>query len=70
MDERIKFQLYAEEGVPYYLLVYPEQKKTNIFVSQAGRYRKVDEVGHGRWEFTIRQCSGILDFTEIWARVS
>lgn len=69
MDERIKFQLYAEEGVPYYLLVYPNQKKTKIFVSQDGRYRKVDDVGYGKWEFTIRECSGVLDFTRIWTRM-
>jgi len=39
-DERIKFQLYAEEGLPFYFLVYPEREVVKAYRLQEGEYRK------------------------------
>ncbi len=38
MDERVKFELYEREGVPYYLLVYPEIKKVKLYSLADRRY--------------------------------
>lgn len=38
MDERVKFELYEREGVPHYLLVYPEIKKVKLYTLADGRY--------------------------------
>ena len=38
MDERIKFELYEREGVPYYLLIYPETKRIKLYRLLGGRY--------------------------------
>ena len=38
MDERVKFELYEREGVPHYLLVYPETKRMKLYRLLEGRY--------------------------------
>ncbi len=38
MDERVKFELYEREGVPHYLLVYPEIRKVKLYNLADGRY--------------------------------
>jgi len=38
MDERVKFELYEREGVPYYLLVYPEIRRMKLYRLLEGRY--------------------------------
>ena len=35
-DERIKPQLYAEEGVPFYFLAYPERKVVKAYALREG----------------------------------
>lgn len=38
MDERVKFELYEREGVPYYLLVYPEAGRIKLYRLINGKY--------------------------------
>lgn len=66
IDERIKFQLYAEEGVPFYVLAYPKQKKVKIFQLDTGIYKKIDDFSEGNWSFLLAGCTGKLDFSKIW----
>ena len=60
MDERVKFELYEREGVPYYLLVYPEIKKVKLYSLADGRYvaRRDLEIRIGeRCTLTVREDS-------------
>ena len=65
-DERIKFQLYAEEGVPFYFLVYPEQEKVKAYKLWEGEYRKIDDYSQGSWNGSIEDCNMDVDFSRIW----
>lgn len=56
-EERIKFQLYAEEGVPFYFLVYPEQEKVKAYHFREGEYRKIDDYSQESYSFTIQDCT-------------
>jgi len=65
-DERIKFQLYAEESVPFYFLVYPEQEKVKAYHLRDGEYRKIDDDSQGNWKGSIEDCNMDVDFSRIW----
>jgi len=65
-DERIKFQLYAEEGVPFYFLVYPEQEKVKAYDLREGEYRKIDDYSQGSWYGSIEDCTVDLPLFRNW----
>ena len=67
-DERIKRTLYAEEGVAWYLLAYPDQRKLRIHALEAGRYRKVAETGNETWSTEIEGCRVTVEGGPIWPR--
>ena len=65
-DERIKFQLYAEEGVPFYFLLYPEQEMVKAYHLLEGEYRKIEDYSQGSWDDSIEDCPVDADFSRIW----
>ena len=65
-DERIKPRLYAEEGEPFYLLVYPEQKKVKAYHLREGDYGKIDDYSQGTWKCSIEDCSVEVDVSRSW----
>ena len=67
-DERIKAALYAEEGVPWYLLAYPDQRKLRVHALEAGRYRKVAEIGNETWSTEIEGRRVAIDGAAVWPR--
>ncbi len=42
-DERVKFELYEEEKVQYYILVYPKECRARIFYLKDAKYDKVGD---------------------------
>ncbi len=65
-DERIKFELYAREGVAWYLLVYPENRLAKIYRSREGRFFKAREAEHETVDLTIGDCRLAVDFGRVW----
>ena len=65
-DEQLKFELYQREGVPYYVLVYPEQKTARVYGLVDGRYRKIGDFMHKATSITLDGCQFDFDFGEIW----
>ena len=61
-DETIKFALCEEEGVGYYLLVYPDLR---IFKLKDGKYKKVFE---GKSSFRFDVCDIEVDFAKVWKK--
>jgi len=39
-DENLKFELYAQEGVGWYLLVYPEQRLAKVYRNRDGEFSR------------------------------
>ena len=62
-DEEIKFGLYEQEGVEYYVLAYPEFGKVRIFKLEDGKYKKVYE-GDGNFHFDL--CDIEVDFSRVF----
>lgn len=67
-DEQLKFELYQREGVPYYVLVYPEQKTARVYGLVDGKYRKVGDFMTDTCIFTLTECQLDFDFYKAWKR--
>ena len=68
-DERTKFELYASEGVRYYLLGYPKDRKFRLWRLENGRYRKEGDFTGGSYRFDGGHCAFALDFSRIFSRL-
>ena len=67
MDEHIKFELFEKEGVEYYVLVYPEERKhVKIFKIENRKYVKTFETINDFFSFDLNSCSIPINFSKIW----
>ncbi len=66
-DERIKFMLYEQEKVPYYVLVYPHDRRAKIYRIRADRYTKVGDVSMEPFTFDDLPCPLTLDFAQVFS---
>ncbi len=66
-DEHLKFEIYESEGVPYYVLIYPEFKKARIFKMEGDRYENVADCTGEIYTFKSR-CEFEIDFSKLWYR--
>ncbi|SFV55769.1 hypothetical protein MNB_SV-12-588 [hydrothermal vent metagenome] len=65
-DETLKFELYQNEGVEYYVIVYPKKKMAKVYKLNNGRYIKVDDFSDKSYRFDMDKCSIDFDFSKIW----
>ena len=69
MDEEIKALYYAKEGVKYYLLVYPQEKKM-VLKTLTGEGKYKDLSLYGEFYFELEgNCKLKLDPNEVWKRL-
>ena len=67
-DENIKFDLYEEEGVKYYVLVYPRSKKAKVYKLENYKYRKIGDFSNENYIFETANCKIDFDFDFIWRK--
>jgi Uma2 family endonuclease len=66
-DRHEKFELYEQEGVPYYIIVDPQFKKIEIFELLNGKYQ-LSTIPPNHFAFVPEQgCRFSLSFDSIWA---
>ncbi len=65
-DKVLKYELYQQAGVLYYLLVDPETQSVKIFQNQNEHYVLIEEMPK-TWKIQIDGCPIQLNFTQIWA---
>jgi Uma2 family endonuclease len=63
-DRNIKYRLYEDKGVKYYIIVDISQKSVEIFELINGSYQKVSE--NGNFLFHLNNCQVNFDFKKIW----
>ncbi len=66
-DERTKFQLYRDEGVGYYILLYPSQAKAKVYRLVEGEYLKVGDFHRETCPIELSDCTIDLDFSSLWS---
>lgn len=65
-DEHLKFELYQQEGVEYYVLVYPTSKIAKVYKLHQGKYIKVLNTTTENTDLTLSTCTTSFDFSKIW----
>jgi Uma2 family endonuclease len=67
-DEKIKFELYQNEAVEYYILVYPDNQKAKIYQLKEHKYVKIGDFSSETYKFDIGKCNIEFDFDFIWRK--
>lgn len=65
-DEHLKFAIYEREGVPYYVLVYPDERYAKVFRLHEGRYIKALDANNESFLFELGACKIDFAFSKIW----
>jgi Uma2 family endonuclease len=67
-DENIKFLLYQQEGVKYYVLFYPDEKRIKIYKLINGRFVKVFDNPEGSFKLE-GECPFEIKLDELWEKL-
>jgi Uma2 family endonuclease len=67
-DETVKFDIYEEEGVQYYVLVYPDDLKAKVYSLKDGKFIKVSDFTHEVLDFDDLECDLALDFDQVFKK--
>lgn len=67
-DETIKFDIYEEEKVDYYILVYPDDLKAKAYKLENSRYTKIGDFTKEKLIFEDIECDLEIDFEEVFRR--
>ena len=67
-DEKIKHELYQNEKVKYYVLLYPEDLKAKIYKLKDDKYEKVIDLLEGSFDFKNIECNATIDFDFVFER--
>ncbi len=66
-DIGIKFELYQQEAVQYYIIVNPTDKIAKVYqLTEDGRLIKKLDARKQQYLFTIADCQLNFDFSQIW----
>jgi len=67
-DEKIKLELYQNEKVKYYILLYPKDLKVKIYKLKDSKYEKVVDLLNGSFDFKEIECDATIDFDFVFER--
>ena len=67
-DEKYKFEIYKEERVPYYVLVYPNDLKAKIYKLEGNKYIKEGDFSLERYKFNGLECMVSIDFKAVFKK--
>ncbi len=67
-DEILKFNLYQDEGVKYYIIVYPQEKKAKVYKLIDFGYKKLGDFSDEVYTFEVKNCKIEFDFNFIWRK--
>ena len=65
-DEKTKFKLYQDEGVKYYIIVYPRDLKAKIYKLESGKYIKEGDFLTETYEFKDLTCRALINFDNVF----
>ena len=67
-DEIIKKELYFDEKVEYYCLVYPDKKEAIVYRLDSDEYRYEGIFAQNSYGFVVDGCKIEFDFKKIWKK--
>lgn len=67
-DRNIKYELYEQEGVKYYILVDIDAKVAEVFELKSAKYKKIADAQTDVVRFDLGPCTIDFDFRKIWRK--
>jgi Uma2 family endonuclease len=67
-DETVKFSIYEDEGVKYYILVYPDDLRAKIYKLKNDKYIKIGDFTKEKIVFDDIPCSVELNFERVFKK--
>ena len=67
-DEKIKYEIYQEEKVPYYILIYPKELKAKVYKLKKGKFDKEGDFFEESYTFEDDKCEVKVDFSKVFER--
>jgi len=67
-DEGLKYRIYQETGVRYYVITYPNQLLAKVFELKDGNYCLAAECKNDIFFFEQITCPSEIDFTNVFKR--
>jgi len=67
-DESVKFNIYEEQKVEYYILVYPNDLVARVYKLKNDKYTKIGDYSSELLEFRDIKCDLSLDFKELFRK--
>lgn len=67
-DETIKYNIYEDEKVEYYILVYPDDLKAKVYKLKEDQYTKVGDFTKELLSFEDIDCDLELDFEQVFRK--
>ena len=64
-DKGLKFNLYEQEGVSYYIIVDPDEEIAKVYKLNGLEYEKVGDFSDEKFMFETK-CKIEFDFSKIW----
>ncbi len=65
-DTGLKFELYQQKAVNYYIIVDPDHKIASAYGLQGGRLEKICDDYDDVVNFNLSACKIDFDFSKIW----
>jgi Uma2 family endonuclease len=65
-DLNVKTIIYAAEGIPYYLIVHPDEEWVRVLKLENGEWVIAFEGKEGGFTFDLGHCQVQADFGRIW----
>ena len=66
VDKNLKYELYEQEGVSYYIIVDPNESIAKVYELKDGRYIKLCDAYEDSVDFDLKECAFTFDFSKIW----
>jgi Uma2 family endonuclease len=66
VDKNLKYELYEQEGVDYYIIVDPSESIAKVYELKEGRYIKLCDAHEESVDFDLNDCAFTFDFSKIW----
>ncbi len=65
-DRKVKFAIYRDNGVKYYVMVDPSRENVEVYRLESGEYVLVHEGKEFETTFLFDECSIVFDSSAIW----
>ena len=69
-DEKYKFEIYEQEKVNYYIIVYPDELIAKVYKLKNGKYDKQGDFFNQEYKFENTICKPVLDFEKLFKKFS